>query len=137
MAGRGLGEVDSEVRSPVRVVLPAGPPARLTQPFGARWCPGRQCLCEQRLCLCGQGPWAALSSWEGACLAPILHVLLALEEAFAPRAPEHWGQLRGVPPRSCLLAAGPGAAALPATWAPNPPAGQWWVVSCWASGTNL
>lgn len=132
--------MDSEARSLVRVVLPAGPPARLTQPFGACWCPGRQCLCEQRLCLCGQGAWAALSSQEGACLAPILHVLLeALEEASAPRFPSTGGSCMAYhpDPAHCPLAAGPGAAALPATWAPNPPAGQWRVVSCWASGTNL
>lgn len=130
MVGRGLGEMDSKARSPVQVVLPAGPPAQLTQPFGARWCPGRQCLCEQSPCLCGQGAWAALCSQEGACLAPTLHVLGPLSTGgdcvACPPGPTH-----------CPLAAGPEAAALPATWAPNPPARQRRVVGCWASGTNL
>lgn len=79
---RGLGEMDSEVRSPVWVVLPAGPPARLTHPFSARWCPGRQCLSEQHLCVSvSRGLGLSCPSREGACLAPVLPVLLALEEA--------------------------------------------------------
>ena len=134
---RRLGEMDSEARSPLRVVLPAGPPARLTHPFSARWCPGRQCLCEQRLCVSvSRGPGLSCASREGAYLAPVLPVLLALEEASGTSGSQAPGVAAWRPPRSHSLPAARQAWGS-ATRAPNPPGGQQWVVGCWASGTNL
>ena len=109
---RRLGEMDSEARSPLRVVLPAGPPARLTHPFSARWCPGRQCLCEQRLCVSvSRGPGLSCASREGAYLAPVLPVLLALEEASGTSGSQAPGVAAWRPPgpTHCPLPARPGA----------------------------